>query len=76
MTRGDQDLLGRNIAELLAQGPEMAEAFKRAGLAACLGCAMATFESLGEAVQHYQLDAVHVLREIGGAAGKGGHAQS
>ncbi len=61
-------LLQRRLTELLALGPAMAEAFKRAGLAGCLGCSMAEFETLADAVKHFDVDAEYVQRVLAPAA--------
>lgn len=52
------------IEELLQRWPRSAEVLRRAGLSGCLGCAMAPFETLAEALRIYRVDAGPVLAEL------------
>lgn len=64
MPSASPELFQRSISELLAHGPEVAEAFKRVGLAGCLGCSMSEFDTLSDAVRSYGLDGDAVRRAI------------
>lgn len=55
-------LLSRPLAPLLAALP--VPAVHRAGLARCLGCAMAPFETLGEAARILRLDPRRLARAL------------
>ncbi len=56
--------LDDTIAIVLERWPYTAEVFKRLGMADCLGCAMAPFESVAEASATFGLDAQLVLSEL------------
>lgn len=58
-------LLQRPLREVLAAVP--ARRLHRAGLGACVGCAAAPFETLGEAIRILKLDAAKVARALGTA---------
>lgn len=64
-------LLDLTVAHLLERWPRSAAVLKRAGLAGCLGCAMAPFETLREALQSYGLDAGPVLAGLSPLLTKG-----
>jgi hypothetical protein len=56
-------LLERTVEELLRL-PSASEAFRRVGLADCIGCAMAKFETVAEVLRTYRLEAERVLPEL------------
>lgn len=56
------DVLQRPLSQVLAAVP--ARDACRAGLGPCLGCAVAPFETLGEAVRVLKLDAAKVVRAL------------
>lgn len=56
------------MAELLAGWPAASSVLAARGMA-CVGCAMARFETVGEAAVAYGFDPQELLREV--AAGKG-----
>ncbi len=55
-------LVDRPLGELLDALP--AQVLQRAGLGACVGCAMAPHETLGEAVRALNLDLSAVVRQL------------
>lgn len=57
---------GWTVAELLARRPQAAWVFFRHRMA-CVGCVLARFETVAEAVAAYGLDLQAFLREIGDA---------
>ena len=62
-------LLDLPVSETLDRVPGAAAALRRAGMASCLGCAMAPFETLREAALELGVDEQVVLRELGRARG-------
>jgi hypothetical protein len=61
-------LLARPLAPLLAALP--VRAVHRAGLARCLGCALAPFETLGEAARILHLDPRRLAQALEVADGR------
>jgi hybrid cluster-associated redox disulfide protein len=55
------------VAELLSGWPAAGPALARRGMA-CVGCAMATFETVGEAARAYGVDPEELLRAVASAA--------
>jgi len=68
--RSTASLLRLPLTELLAALPP--RAVKPLGLSACLGCAMAPFETVGEAVRIMGCDAQRVSRALEAALRKAG----
>lgn len=64
MERGRIAALELTIDELLKRWPRSAEVLHRAGLSDCLGCAMAPFETLAEALRIYGVEAGPVVAEL------------
>lgn len=56
------------IAEILARYPSAISVFRRMGLAGCLGCVMAPYDSLSDAVGYYHLDLARILQALRDAA--------
>lgn len=54
------------VAELLSGWPAAGPALARRGMA-CVGCAMATFETVGEAARAYGVDPDELLRSVASA---------
>lgn len=52
------------VAEILARYPSTISVFREMGLAGCLGCAMAPYDSLSDAVGYYHLDLVRILQAL------------
>lgn len=65
------DLLELLISDVLARWPEAASALRRAGMGACLGCAMAPFETVREAAKELQLDIKKVEQVLSRACNGG-----
>jgi len=63
-------VLERPLSEVLASLP--AKEVCRAGLHACVGCAVAPFETVGEAVRLLKLDAPKVARALSAALARKG----
>lgn len=74
MKRKDATLpgLGDTIEEVLRRWPSTAGALRCAGLGDCVGCAMASFETVAEAARTYGLDARRVLVALQTSARRGG----
>lgn len=52
------------VAEVLQRWPKLATAFRKVGLGNCIGCAMAPFETVEEAIHIFKLDPKKVLPEL------------
>jgi hybrid cluster-associated redox disulfide protein len=52
------------LSDLLRRWPGAVRGFRKTGLGACIGCAIAPFETLGAAIQNHRLDGERVLREV------------
>jgi hybrid cluster-associated redox disulfide protein len=61
MESGSPSPLDLTVAHLLERWPRSAAVLRKAGLSGCLGCAMAPFETLGEALHLYGLEQGPVL---------------
>jgi hybrid cluster-associated redox disulfide protein len=57
-------LLDLLVSDLLERWPAAARGFRKAGLAACIGCAIAPFDTLEAAIRIHGLDAGRVLQEL------------
>lgn len=68
MTKRALPVLADTLEELLRRWPSAAQALRRAGLCDCVGCAMAPFETLDDAVRTYGLDRRRVLSMVRAAA--------
>lgn len=67
---GSPDLsLEQTVEEVLRRWPNLAQVFIRHRMA-CVGCAMASFDTLAEVAQVYGLRASAFLQELGEALGE------
>jgi len=64
MNRSHLGVLELTVEQLLHRWPKSADVLRRAGLSGCLGCAMAPFETLAEALRIYGLKTGPVLAEL------------
>lgn len=60
------------VAEILDRWPETAALFQQLRTA-CVGCVMAPFCSVNDAVTHYDLDAGVLLADLSAAVGRAQH---
>ncbi len=56
------------VAEILSRYPSAISVFREMGLAGCLGCVMAPYDSLSDAVGYYHLDLARILQALRDAA--------
>lgn len=52
------------VAELLRRHPQAAQVLRDEGLASCLGCVMAPFETVAEAARELGVDPARVARAL------------
>ncbi len=68
MKPSERPELRQTVEEILRRWPGTASAFVRLGLADCVGCGMAPFESLADAARHYGVDPARALAALRAAA--------